>query len=316
VGADALVYARALARPDIKPLNIISIGEVLWDVVGDSEHLGGAPFNFAAHLSKLGHNVSFISAVGTDARGEKILDRMSRMGLPSRYIRRVDKYPTGTATVTFDVENQPHFVITRPAAYDFSQLLGPDFEELTALRPEWIYFGTLQQMSSEARGLTANLLDSVSGARRFYDVNLRPNSWEPALVRESLKRANVVKLNDTEVAEIAKIFGEDCDSLEKFCRSYSAKFGWEAVCITRGAQGCALLIGDQYVEAPGYPVTVADTVGAGDAFAAAFVHGFGSEWPAPRIADFANRVGALVASRAGAIPSWTIEEAKALKATV
>jgi fructokinase len=160
--------------------------------------------------------------------------------------------------------------------------------------------------------LTAKLLDSVTSARRFYDVNLRPNSWEPALVRESLKKATVVKLNDTEVAEIAKIFGEAYDSLEEFCRSYSAKFGWEAVCITRGAQGCALLIGEEYVEAPGYSVKVADTVGAGDAFAAAFVHGFGSGWPAPRIADFANRVGALVASKAGAIPDWTIEETEAL----
>jgi fructokinase len=293
-------------------LNIISIGEVLWDVVGDTEHLGGAPFNFAAHLSKLGHDVSFISAVGMDARGDKILDRMAGMGLSARYVRRLANYPTGTATVTFDVENQPHFKISRPAAYDFPKLSDPDFEELMALRPEWIYFGTLQQMSSEARELTAKLLDSVTSARRFYDVNLRPNSWEPALVRESLKKATVVKLNDTEVAEIAKIFGEAYDSLEEFCRSYSAKFGWEAVCITRGAQGCALLIGEEYVEAPGYSVKVADTVGAGDAFAAAFVHGFGSGWPAPRIADFANRVGALVASKAGAIPDWTIEETEAL----
>jgi fructokinase len=293
-------------------LNIISIGEVLWDVVGDTEHLGGAPFNFAAHLSKLGHDVSFISAVGMDARGDKILDRMAGMGLSARCVRRLANYPTGTATVTFDVENQPHFKISRPAAYDFPQLSDPDFEELMALRPEWIYFGTLQQMSSEARELTAKLLDSVTSARRFYDVNLRPNSWEPALVRESLKKATVVKLNDTEVAEIAKIFGEAYDSLEEFCRSYSAKFGWEAVCITRGAQGCALLIGEEYVEAPGYSVKVADTVGAGDAFAAAFVHGFGSGWPAARIADFANRVGALVASKAGAIPDWTIEETEAL----
>jgi fructokinase len=294
-------------------VNIISIGEVLWDVVGETEHLGGAPFNFAAHLGKLGHKISFVSAVGSDARGQKILDSMSQMGLATRYVRRTDEYPTGTASVTFDAQGQPHFVINRPAAYDFPQLSESDCAELLAHPTDWIYSGTLQQMSPEARVLTAKLLESVPGARRFYDVNLRPNSWEPALVQESLKRANVVKLNDTEVEEIAKIFGEPCGTLEEFCRSYSAEFGWEAVCITRGAQGCALLTGGKYVEAPGYPVTVADTVGAGDAFAAAFVHGFGSGWPASRIADFANRVGALVASRAGAIPFWTIEEAAALK---
>jgi fructokinase len=293
-------------------LNIISIGEVLWDVVGETEHLGGAPFNFAAHLSKLGHNVSFISAVGNDARGERILDRMSHMGLATRYVRQVDKYPTGIASVTFDEQGQPHFVIARPAAYDLPQLSTTDFAELAAQSPDWIYFGTLQQMSFEARQLTARFLDSDHKARRFYDVNLRPASWEPSLVRKLMSLATVVKLNDTEVEEITKLLDQAFISFEEFCRTYSARFGWEAVCITRGAKGCVLLIGEQYLEAPGYAVTVADTVGAGEAFAAAFVHGFGSGWAAPRIADFANRVGALVASRAGAIPDWTMEEAECL----
>ncbi len=293
-------------------MNIISIGEVLWDVVGETEHLGGAPFNFAAHLSELGHRVAFVSAVGNDARGQRVLDNMSRMGLTTRYVRRVDNYPTGTATVTFDGKGQPHFVIPRPAAYDFPHLPENDLAELRAQATDWIYFGTLQQMSPAARSLTAELLTSAGRARRFYDVNLRPNSYEPALVRESLARATVVKLNDTEVEEIAKIFARPCSSLEEFCRSYSTKFGWEAICITRGVHGCALLMGGEFIEADGYPVTVADTVGAGDAFAAAFVHGMGAGWPAQRIADFANRVGALVASRPGAIPPWTLAEAEAL----
>ena len=294
-------------------MNIISIGEVLWDVAGETEHLGGAPFNFAAHLNKLGHRVAFISAVGNDARGQKILDCMSKMGLTTRYMRSVGDYPSGKATVSFDEQGQPHFVIARPAAYDFPQLSEQDFIELMAQRPQWIYFGTLQQMSPSAKELTTKLLDSDSTARRFYDVNLRPNSWKPALVKESLARANVVKLNDTEVEEVAKMSGQPFTGFEDFCRSCSTKFGWEAVCVTRAAQGCVLLIGDKYVEAPGYSVTVKDPVGAGDAFAAAFVHGLGSGWPPQKIGDFANRVGALVASRAGAIPDWTIEEAEALR---
>jgi len=292
-------------------VNIISIGEVLWDVVGETEHLGGAPFNFAAHLSKLGHHVSFISAVGSDARGEAILDRMSQMGLETHYVRRVDQYPTGIARVTFDAQGQPHFVITRPAAYDFPQLATADLAELAAQPPDWIYFGTLQQTGPEAKRLTAELLDSNPKARRFYDVNIRPDSWNPALVQECMSRATVVKVNDAEVQEIAKTSATPISSLEQFCRRYSKQFGWEAVCVTRGENGCVLLIGDQYVEAAGFPIVVADTVGAGDAFAAAFVHGLGNGWAARQIADFANRVGALVASRPGAIPEWTIEEAGA-----
>ncbi|HTF45189.1 MAG TPA: carbohydrate kinase [Terriglobales bacterium] len=294
-------------------MNIVSIGEVLWDVVGETEHLGGAPFNFAAHLSQLGHRVSFISAVGKDEKGDRILDRMAGMALATRYVHRVRDYPTGTATVTIDAQNQPRFVIHRPAAYDFPQLSDADFIELASVHVDWIYFGTLQQMSLRAKELTARLINCNRRARRFYDVNLRPDSWQPSLVQESMALASVVKFNDTELEELAQAFGPHLTSFEEFCRAYSAKFGWEAVCITRGAKGCVLLIGDQYIDAPGYSVTVRDTVGAGDAFAAAFVHGLGSGWPAPRVADFANRVGALVASRAGAIPSWTIEEAASLR---
>jgi fructokinase len=237
---------------------------------------------------------------------------MSRMGLTTRYVRRIEKYPTGTARVSFDAQGQPQFAIGRPAAYDFPQLSENDLAELQSQSPDWIYFGTLQQMSSAARKLTTQLLRSEIKAHRFYDVNLRPNCYESSLVKECLERATMVKLNDTEVEKITEMIGEPHASFEDFCRSYSAKFDWEAVCVTRGAKGCVLLIGDEYVEADGYPVTVADTVGAGDAFAAAFVHGFGKGWPALRIADFANRAGALVASHPGAIPSWTIAEAEAL----
>jgi fructokinase len=128
-----------------------------------------------------------------------------------------------------------------------------------------------------------------------------------------MARATVVKLNDAEVEQISHMFGQPCESLEDFCRTYAKMFGWETVCVTRGREGCALLAGDQYCEADGYRVDVADTVGSGDAFAAALLHGLGNRWPAPKIADFANRIGALVASSRGAIPPWTLEAANALE---
>jgi fructokinase len=293
-------------------VNVISIGEVLWDVVGKAEHLGGAPFNFAAHLNRLGHSVSFISAVGDDARGARILERISEMGLSTRYVSRSVEHATGTVIVTLDGSGQPRYVIHRPAAYDFPQLSEAELGELFSQSVDWIYFGTLHQMSEVAKRLTARLLDSKPDAGRFYDVNLRVDSYEPALVHELMSRATVVKLNDDEVLEVARMFGDSPASLEDFCRNYSRRFGWEGVCVTQGVRGCVVLIGGEYLESEGYPVQVADTVGAGDAFAAAFLHGLGSGWPAPRIADFANRVGAVVASRTGAIPFWTIAEATAL----
>lgn len=285
-------------------------------MVGGAEHLGGAPFNFAAHLAALGHKVLFISALGRDQRGERVLERMAKMGLSTRYVRCLEQHPTGTVTVTLDTSGQPHFVVHRPAAYDFLDLSESELRELAFRSPDWIYFGTLLQVSPEARRLTTRLLDSNPGARRFYDVNLRADCYDASLVRDLMSQATIVKLNEHEVTEIRRLMGEPRDSLEEFCRSYSRSFGWEAVCVTCGAEGCVLLMGDEYVTAKGYPVKVVDTVGAGDAFAAAFVHGLGAGWPAMEIADFANRVGAIVASRPGAIPKWSLEEGLALQRPV
>jgi len=297
--------------PDVV-MNILSIGEVLWDVFGDTEHLGGAALNFAAHARVLGHSVSFISAVGEDVRGQRVIEKMEAMGLPTRFLHRVKEQPTGIVTVSLDASGQPHFTIHRPAAYDIPELSDADLQELNAQQPDWIYFGTLFQMSPQAKALTLKLIRANPKARRFYDVNLRENSYTAALVHEMMLHATAVKLNDQEVDTIQKLFGWPYRSIEEFCRGGALKFGWKAVCVTRGESGCALAVGDHYVEAKGYKVHVADTVGAGDSFAAAFVHGLGQGWSPLDIADFANRVGALVASRSGGTPRWSVEETKGL----
>lgn len=293
-------------------MKIVSIGEVLWDVIGDHEHLGGAPFNFAAHAGRLGHDVQFVSAVGCDERGDRVIERMARMDLSTRYVRRVEGYPTGIASVTLDAAGQPSFCIEHPAAYDFPELTAEDLDELLSPVPDWIYFGTLFQMSSQACDLTGRLLAANSGARRFYDVNLRPSCYEPRLVRDFMSQASVVKLNDEEAGLVDGICGRAHATLEDFCRDYAALYGWEAVCVTRGAEGCVLLVDDEVFSSPGYPVQVADTVGAGDAFAAALVHGLGRGWPPTQVSDFANRVGAVVAGRPGANPSWTMDDIESL----
>ena len=167
-------------------------------------------------------------------------------------------------------------------------------------------------MSPQARQLTYRLIDAHCGARLLYDVNLRKDSYTAPLVHELMARGQVVKLNEDEAATIDQMFGRASHSLEDFCRLYASEFGWQSACVTRGEKGCAMLVNGEYVEASGYTVQARDTVGAGDAFAAAFVHGLNLRWPPPEIADFANRVAALVASRPGGTPPWTLEEAGAL----
>jgi fructokinase len=293
-------------------MKIVSVGEVLWDILPSSEHLGGAPFNFAWHAHNLGHEVCFVSAVGNDQRGKQILEKMTESRLSVRFIRRVPDQPTGTVTIALDSQGLPHYTIHRPAAYDFPALSPAEFDALVNPTPAWIYFGTLQQMSAPAHDLTLQLMAAAPAARYFYDINLRVGSSTPELVRTLARHAHILKLNEQEVSALKEISGLQGDSLEQFCRNCVSAFQLDAVCITLGPKGCALLMDNQYLEAPGFSVKVADTIGAGDAFSAALIHGISAGWTAERIATFANRIGALVTSQPGGTPKWTVAEAMGL----
>jgi len=271
-------------------MTILSIGEILWDVFPDTERLGGAPFNFAVHAHRLGHRVVLLSAVGDDERGRVAAGRAGALGLTTGFIQVAAAQPTGSVSVRLDAEGRPDFTIHRPAAYDCLRLDEGQLERLAEMRPDWVYFGTLYAMEGRAREMLRRVLDAVPDARRFYDVNLRRGCYTPELVRELLSLADAVKMNDEE-AEMFPDLGEA-----------------PAVAVTRGERGCVVRLGKDRAECPGYAVKVVDTVGAGDGFAAAFVHGLGAGWSAAKTGDFANRLGALVASRAGAVPEWSLGE--------
>ena len=293
-------------------MNIIGIGEILWDVFPDGERLGGASFNFAAHAARLGERVVFLSAVGDDDRGRESRRRAAELGLPAEFIQVANGTPTGMVSVKLDAAGHPAFIIHRPAAYDRILLDDALLARLAALAPDWVYYGTLHQADAGARAQTRRLLRALPDARRFYDVNLRRDCWTPELVEQLLREANVVKLNDDEAAEIDRLFGARHDTIEDFTARWSQQLGWSAVAVTLGARGCAVRIGADYAEAPGFPVTVADTVGSGDAFAAALLHGLGRGWDAMAAGRFANRLGAVVASRPGAVPEWTLQDCERL----
>ncbi len=291
-------------------MNIISVGDILWDVIGGSEFLGGAPFNLCAHLARLGHHASFVSAVGCDERGDRVFPQAASLGVDTRYLKRTDRAPTGISEVTLDAQGKAVHRLPRPAAYDFVWLTP---EERTAIQqngPQWISFCTLAQVEPDPRRVIHQLIADNAEANCFYDINLRPPFYTPELVREMLEAADAVKLNDEEAVVLAGLFSSPYFSFEQLCRALADRFALKLVCVTRGAEGCALWRQGEYVEQPGYKITVADTVGAGDAFSAALLHGLDQGWTLEAIAQFANRVGALVASRAGATPVWTEQEAR------
>jgi fructokinase len=287
---------------------VIVLGEVLWDLFEHSRQLGGAPLNFGVHARRLGHGVTLISGLGADELGEQAAGMIGALDLDTRFLQMTSRFPTGTAQVRTGPGGVTQFTIPRPAAYDAVDLSARDLDLLQQCAARWLYFGTLFASTDTGKNVLHRILRASPKAARFYDLNLRPGSDSPELVQELLQSANVVKLNEEELQRVHEFSGLPLD-VEAFCSEGSARYGWQAVGVTLGDRGCAVLAGGHYVQAAVHKVKVVDTVGAGDAFAAAFMHGLSLNWPAAQIAGFANRVGALVASRHGAIPCWTLEEA-------
>jgi len=296
------LYLHALA-----PQSVAVLGEILWDLFPDSIHLGGAPLNFGVHARRLGHPVYLISAVGADELGTRAASDIAALALDTTFLQTTAALPTGTATIALSAEGNTSFRIHRPAAYDAMRFTNQDLEQLKYKKPGWLYFGTLFASMPEGRCVLDRLVNALDDTVKFYDLNLRPSADSPELVKHLLEQADVVKLNEEELSRV-HAFCSLPSSIEGFCREGVARYGWRSVAVTLGARGCALLAHDSYVEEGGCAVDVADTVGAGDAFAAAFMHGLDANWPLREVATFANRVGALVASRHGAIPDWTVEE--------
>jgi fructokinase len=180
---------------------------------------------------------------------------------------------------------------------------------LVALRPDWIYFGTLAQAREENEAILDRIVKRIPDVKCFFDLNLRKGHWNLPLVHRLSSLAAVLKLNEDEAELLSALtLGEGSFDLEAFCRHWSATHGMKTICVTLGSKGCAVFSYDRLETYEGIKVKVVDTVGAGDAFAAAFLHGFELGWPMERTARFANVVGALVASRAGATPAWTLDE--------
>jgi fructokinase len=291
-------------------MKIVSLGEVLWDVFDDQRRfLGGAPLNFSINATRFGHSVSLVSAVGDDRLGTEALSRIREAGLSTRSIQLSQEYPTATAEVRTDSTGRTQFFIHRPAAFDTlmyaPDCLAPfDYEHL-----DWIYFGTLALTERRSERVLEEILGNAGKARRFYDVNLREGHWNQDLVERLSSFADVIKLNADEARVLSrKISTKRTFSLEEFCRDWSQRFGVQVLCVTLGSEGCAIFTEGKLTHFVGQEIEAADTVGAGDAFSAGFLHGLGEGWPLKDVAAFANAVGALVASRPGATPDWNIED--------
>ncbi|HOC01527.1 MAG TPA: carbohydrate kinase [Verrucomicrobiota bacterium] len=282
-----------------RPL-VIGLGEVLWDLLPAGRQLGGAPANFAYHAHALGAEALVVSRVGNDALGREILHRLEGLGLRIDGIGTDPSAPTGTVSVALDRHGTPTFTIHEGVAWDFVEARPEILEQ--AARANAVCFGTLAQRTAAGRAAIRTVLHAAPpSALRIFDVNLRQHFWTPDVIETSLHLADVLKLNDTELPVVARLFGANGDEAAQV-RALAARFELEAVALTKGAQGSALLVGDTLVRRPGSKLEIADTVGAGDSYTAALTLGLLTHLDPHRILESAHRLADYVCTQPGAMP--------------
>lgn len=278
---------------------VVCIGEVLWDVFPDDRRLGGAPFNVACHLSALGVHAAMISRIGDDAAGRDILQQVRERGLVEELVQVDPHLPTGEVLVTLTGSGSPRYVICEPAAWDAIRATTQAHEATRSATA--VVYGSLAQRREPARSAIRRLLET--SAVKVFDVNLRPPHDDRVIVEHLLHRSDMVKLNDEEMERLAAWYGLDGADSRQQCERTASRFGLQTVCLTRGAAGAALWHRGSWSEVAGHSVSVADTVGAGDAFLAGLLFRMLRGVDPDRALAFANALGAYVASQPGAIPT-------------
>ncbi len=279
---------------------LVGIGEVLWDLLPGGRQLGGAPANFTYHARALGADARIISRIGHDELGREALERLTKLGVPTDCIEVDRTLPTGTVGVEVAADGQPQFTIHEHVAWD--ALSGEPAGRLAVAAADAICFGTLAQRSEPAR---SSIISLVAAARpkalRIFDVNLRQNYFSSRLINESIAFADVLKLNETELPQLATMFDLTGDERSQI-RQLAERNLLRVVAYTRGGRGSLLFAEGRWSEHPGFPTKVADTIGAGDSFTAAMTLGLLAGWPLDEIHLRASEVAAYVCSQPGATP--------------
>lgn len=281
---------------------ILVVGEILFDVFPSYRRLGGAPFNFAFHLKNLGFPVRFISRIGNDPDGKKILGLLEMHRFDLNDIQLDDMHPTGTVTVKLDEHGVPQFRITSDVAYDYIEFI-PEVHRKLIRQAKLVYFGSLAQRSQQGFENVQKIIASkASSAVGFYDINLRPECYNDRLISESLLRANAIKLNQEEFEELKRLMMFEKNS-HSFVRHLLNAYELNIISLTKGREGS-----DLYTRNGNFSINavkselVVDSVGAGDAYAAMLAAGLIKNMPPEIIIQNASAFASSICKIKGAIP--------------
>lgn len=300
---------------------VVGLGELLWDLLPTGRQLGGAPANFAVMSARLGNHAVILSRIGRDPLGVDAIERLKGFPVDLSAIQVDAEHPTGSVTVEL-MDGQASYKIARPVAWDYFDFT-PDWQQLAA-RTDAVCFGSLAQRGTDSRRTVQSYLAATfPECVRVFDVNLRAPFYSSEVIEESLELATILKMNDAEVAKVMALVDleDDIDPAIALTTPYLtaaasrllSEFPLNLVCITRGGEGSLLATREAVDIHPGVPTSIADTIGAGDAFTAAMTHYYLQGAPLAVMSEAGNRWGSWVASQPGAMPPLPAEIAAALE---
>ena len=289
--------------------SVIGIGEALFDVLPEGKKLGGAPANFAYHVSQFGIESCAVSAMGNDKLGKELIGELNEHQL-NYQIETVD-YPTGTVQVSLDANGIPAYEIKEGVAWDnipFTPALEEKAKNCTA-----VCFGSLAQRSEVSRNTIHRFLDTMpdeEGRYKVFDINLRQGFFNKEIITESIKRCNILKINDEELITISRLFGYPGIDLQNKCWLLLGKYNLKMLILTCGVNGSYVFTPGNvsFIETP--KVEVADTVGAGDSFTGAFVASILKGKSVREAHELAVKASAFVCTQNGAMPHLPEEYVK------
>lgn len=280
---------------------VIGMGEALWDVLPEGKKIGGAPANFAYHVSQFGLPSCVVSAVGDDALGKEIIENFTSKGL-THQIDTVP-YPTGTVQVEIDQAGIPQYEIKENVAWDnipYTAML-----EQLAEKTKAVCFGSLAQRNIVSRNTINRFLDAIPAENNpliVFDVNLRQGFYNKDILCNSMKRCNILKINDEELVTVSRMFGYPGIDLQDKCWILLGKYNLQMLILTCGINGSYVFTPGNVSFQPTPKVEVADTVGAGDSFTAAFISNILKGRPVAEAHQCAVRTSAYVCTKKGAMP--------------
>lgn len=285
-------------------IDIVCFGEVLWDVFQEHEKIGGAPLNVANRLKSFTNNVSIISRIGSDERGNKIVELFKENGVDVSAIQ-VDKYyKTGKVKVILNDKGSASYDIMFPRAWDKIELT--KLNQALVKKSDVFVYGSLVARDDISRQTLYNLLSFAK--YKIFDINLRPPYYTIDVLNHLMNQADFIKFNDDEIFEISKKLDSGTQSLEQNIVFIAKHTSTNAICVTKGRHGAILYYKDKFYYNSGYKIQVVDTVGAGDSFLASIINQLLKNVHPQEALNFACAVGAIVASSKGANPDIKAED--------